>query len=301
MDADEYFSSHERIITTTGELENRINQVDDLANVTGLRFYWRGQSNSTWGVHSSLHRAISTKLSIPVHEVTEALVIEWERRIVSSAREWIRPAVGARLTTVDLLARLQHFAIPTRLLDFSRNPSVALYFAVSTDDTSDARLIVAAARGEIDEPTKDSLDVPWAVPATRPGRWSEQMFALDENEDFPRIVRQEGVFLIGGTPSTRPHRRTGDGTSLLATDVRRCMSLPLALHSWAQAEAASRGTNAPGPRPTFASALTLRIPAAAKASIRADLELQLATDARLFPDPEGYLRLAPTMRELLRS
>jgi hypothetical protein len=60
-----------------------------------------------------------------------------ERRVVPLAREWIRPSVGGRLATVDLFARLQHYGVPTRLIDFSRSVLVALYFAVAENQDVD--------------------------------------------------------------------------------------------------------------------------------------------------------------------
>lgn len=45
-------------------------------------------------------------------------------------------------TTFDKIALMQHYGIPTRLLDWSLNPLVALYFAVRKNPDDDGRFIV---------------------------------------------------------------------------------------------------------------------------------------------------------------
>ena len=116
------------------------------------------------------------------------------------------------------------------------------------------------------------------------------LVALDDQDDFPRISRQSGVFLAGGTPSTEIQRSIRRGSYRLgARDVRLTMSIPLALHSWMQAEAAMNGRNVRGRQPTVATALTLRVPSGRKARFREQLAADGYSYRHLFPDPRGLL------------
>ncbi len=300
MEPEEYFGSHERDVNSLADLYDREQQIGALADLTGLAFYWRGQSDAAWGVHSALHRSLAAIFGIEIEDLSESHLVTRESEIVPTAREWIRPEAGARLTTVDLLARLQHFGVPTRLLDFTLDSKVATYFAVTEHGGRDGRLIVAAARRSPSDDFRNSFSVPWSLGAvTRPHEWASQLYALDDHADFLRIIRQRGVFLTGGTPTTRPRRRDATGLELRARDVRRCMSLPLALHSWTQAEGAFAGARPRGRKPTVASTLTLRIPQRAKSQIRRDLEAEGYSMRLLFPDTEGYKANDPVVRELL--
>lgn len=56
--------------------------------------------------------------------------------------------VGLR-SNFEVLSKMQHFEFPTRLLDLTENPLVALYFAISTNQRKDGSVIAFKINKEI--------------------------------------------------------------------------------------------------------------------------------------------------------
>lgn len=52
-----------------------------------------------------------------------------------------RPDAFAGLNDFDIMAKMQHYGLPTRLLDFSQNPLVALYFACESNSRKEGRVL----------------------------------------------------------------------------------------------------------------------------------------------------------------
>jgi|LSQX01.2.fsa_nt_gb hypothetical protein len=75
--------------------------------------FFRGQANSEWGLSPRLYR--------------EGL-LKKERSMIS---EFIRimPEEFNNLAQFDILVKMQHYGLPTRLLDATLNPLIALFFA----------------------------------------------------------------------------------------------------------------------------------------------------------------------------
>jgi hypothetical protein len=113
-------------MTTGGRTErNRVDRgifdavrkISAYQKVTDSRFVWRGVPGADWGLHSSLARRYSEKHDgrIP----TEIELREYEKTIIAEAYDWGLDwhAAAGGLTALELLATLQHYAVPTRLLD----------------------------------------------------------------------------------------------------------------------------------------------------------------------------------------
>lgn len=97
--------------------------------------YWRGQANIEWELTPSIVRKIrleeynknKNKKSL------DGSILYWEKILLSEAKKYLYDYDdrGRRLNDIELLAKLQHYGAATRLLDFSKNVLVALWFCVS--------------------------------------------------------------------------------------------------------------------------------------------------------------------------
>lgn len=128
-------------------------------------FVWRGVGDSSWGVHSSISRVFDERY---LHQGSEAEVAKFEQHIMASATQWNLDwqALGGRLSGLEFLAKLQHHGIPTRLIDVTYQPLVALWFAVQELEHAgcDGRVICWDAT-ELHVPADwgSSRGLPWNV------------------------------------------------------------------------------------------------------------------------------------------
>jgi hypothetical protein len=99
---------------------------------------WRGLSESQYKLYNSLQREslITSKLEsvrdvINYIEFTTNKLADWNRRVVLKYFQ-----NNHNISTVPIYAAqsiLQHYGCPTPMLDWTRNPNVALYFAVKSN------------------------------------------------------------------------------------------------------------------------------------------------------------------------
>lgn len=90
----------------------------------GDEVVYRGQSHADFGLTSSLYRLCRKALPAGVKEKRLADV---EAKVLAAMQG---EGLGRRMSDGQLLSVLQHHGVPTRLIDFSRGPLEALYFAV---------------------------------------------------------------------------------------------------------------------------------------------------------------------------
>ncbi|MGP7796343.1 FRG domain-containing protein [Sphingomonas sp. CLY1604] len=117
-----------------------IRQVSDYAASEPLFNCYRGQRDASWANIPGLFRPDRSRLEEHENRATRDLIS-------------VHPAEFANDATMfDRLVRMQHFGLPTRLMDVSRNPLVALFFATHP--------------GADDHPT-DGVVTAFAIPADR--------------------------------------------------------------------------------------------------------------------------------------
>ncbi len=162
-------------------------------------------------------------------------------------------------STIEILVKMQHYGIPTRLLDVTRNPLVALYFACCENFANDGEVLLINIpqrhvkfydsdkvtilanlakqqvdfgfdykhdfdqydEGDIEEVNKQYFGyLLHSIKEDKPHFYNiinpkdiESVFAVQVKLDNPRIIKQNGAFLIFGIKKSEEGR---DGKTSLA-------------------------------------------------------------------------------------
>lgn len=302
-----YFAKDEMIISSVRELFDGIAKL--VEKTPNLRLVWRGHKDADWGIHNSLFRHLRDVNGVipPTENPTqrqpypdEDQMVRAEIEILCTARtNWRFDGMSA----LETFARIQHAGGPTRLLDVTKNPYVAAWFAVEADkglDDADARMIAfatgpVAQEGEpaIPDPVVQ-LDAEWgdrapawhALPdstARQGADWgtgARRRLWVPPTYD-PRILSQNAAFLLDGVPiSTRgvsAYFRNSDGRYWSKADLLASASFFV---KTAKPTVKPR-RNSKNLAPTF----TFRITAAVKRPIREFLETRFGfTKSYIYPD-----------------
>lgn len=107
-------------------IEELIEQLNSLPN----HFLYRGHANAGWALQSSLERIIGTKWSTEeAKKFEEFSLLQFKPKFHLYDHENVIP--DSKLAWLSIM---QHYGVPTRLLDFTESPYVALYFALEAYD-----------------------------------------------------------------------------------------------------------------------------------------------------------------------
>lgn len=200
------------------DLVEYLQAVKKLSNTSGATWF-RGQSKRSYHLEPGLYRHPTIRGATNTHGKAADL----ESKLMERFKNHSVPYVGHKFVQEDEWAQLffmQHYRVPTRLLDWSYSPLIALHFALSGADIKaadhDAACAVwtlhpdswnGAALSHQSAPSKiygtDSDEIkPYKAGAAFKLQMADAI-AIEGIHNSPRIVAQQGAFTIFG-PTTIP-------------------------------------------------------------------------------------------------
>lgn len=283
-----FFSPWEKVVTSWAGALDSVNRIVEVAT-PARTMAWRGVHDAAYSLHSSLYRRLNSKLATPPDEDQ---LVEFEEAALARARQSWR---FDNLSALETLAHMQHYGGPTRLLDVTYNPLIALWFAVEQKFDASGRAIpdrdgrvfamdVTGRQVSLDE-TWGSRGVPWKD--FDPQQWRRPLPKIWRPPSYnERIPAQNSAFLIGGVPmmnagdNSRLYRKgPGQATTMgmwSIEEVREALSVPVRMNQIRRLRAEST--------PTF----TLRISANCKGALRDLLEERFGwNSSTIYPDLFG--------------
>jgi hypothetical protein len=183
---------------TVGSIAEYLTALPD-TDPTDIRWY-RGSSNAAWSLIPSLARRGEPALAV-------------EGKLLTRFRQSAHPMIPPNLridSEWDWMLLMQHYEIPTRLLDWSENALAALFFAsLAAPDTEDETDGCVWLLDPVGLNRKGGLSRPDDIPAlgdpilkdflptavASPTVMREPLAVLAERK-FPRLVAQSGVFTV---------------------------------------------------------------------------------------------------------
>lgn len=201
---------NEVFIDSTDDLIRQLNQLPN-------HYIYRGQADATWQLQSSLERVIGGTWSSEKAGKFESLSLE---RFKSKFHLYDRENVEPR-SKLAWLSLMQHYGVPTRLVDFTESPYVALYFALETYNPLEQHNLAMYAFDY-----KSIMDCSISHIAERDSTFRETRLSVHLKQDLvfeetvdrfaydivwvtepaqmnARLDRQAGCFLISGNRGSR--------------------------------------------------------------------------------------------------
>ena len=175
-------STQDFIVSTFDELRDLIeNEISDIGD-----YVFRGQSNSDWGLTSSLDRLIAhaRQTGAKQNSIDDFVQSHLERfRLEIRGRRGDNPP---RLEENELWALGQHFGLATPLLDWSQSPYISVFFALGSINEREANRVLWCLHRSRVEKINESLS-----------ERERLKLIIPDSDDNKRLLGQSGLFSKG--------------------------------------------------------------------------------------------------------
>ncbi|MGG0309550.1 FRG domain-containing protein [Priestia megaterium] len=155
---------------------------------------WRGQGDINWKIDSGAYRRVFYSQD---EEVKEKDIMNYELTLLKQAKhKGFGYSEGRKLSDFELLAKLQHHGAATRLVDFSKNCLVALWFCINNSFDKTGLLYgiyTDFLAGEVEGSIRNS-EANYNDFILRTQK-NDNPFFIEPPVVSPRIAAQHGVFL----------------------------------------------------------------------------------------------------------
>jgi hypothetical protein len=102
-------------------MEQLVNSLNELPN----NYIYRGHSDKSWQLQSTLERVLGSKFANDSERYENYALNSFKSKFHLYDKSNERPE-----TKLEWLSIMQHYGVPTRMLDFTTSPYVALHFAL---------------------------------------------------------------------------------------------------------------------------------------------------------------------------
>lgn len=197
--------------------ERRLNTVDELIhylNSFGTEWIFRGHRSSSWRLESTLERCLGAHWSAEKADRAETAAVQM---FTTKAHLYLtRDSSPDPDSKLGWLSLMQHHGVPTRLLDFTLSPYVALYFAIADgypDSGNDYAIWAINYRRIMDASIAKLTNI------DRKFNWTNERVQLDPDTAYNDIAERYSAPILWITEPKRMNVRLERqaGTFLLPT------------------------------------------------------------------------------------
>ncbi|MFG0382089.1 DUF1508 domain-containing protein [Pseudomonas sp. zbq_18] len=208
------------LTTLTGSVKTFLQKLEQINHEDSEMLFFRGHQNFNFRPVPSIYR--------------EKAWIENEEKLFRELILRCPNEFASINSTFQTLVKMQHYSLPTRLLDITTNPLIALFFACAPSEENGEVLVFKIKKSEIkyydsdtvsllsnlcklkheikSPPNKKTLDNLIAEIRKEKPNFESKIQNEDLNSvicvkpmlDNPRIIKQDGAFLLFGIDTKKP-------------------------------------------------------------------------------------------------